>query len=199
MQPLYAHRAAPVSIPLDPLRRSRGLSLVELVIFIAVISASLAGVLAVFIQTTGTSADPMLRRQSLAIAESLLEEASLLPFTFCDGDDPNVTTATGPAGCKGGAEAIGPESGEGRFATPQFDHLNDYAGYSMKGIVDITNTAVAGLAGYRASVAVSAAALGTLTAGSGDVLRISVTVTDPRGGTLTLDGYRTRHAPHASL
>jgi MSHA pilin protein MshD len=189
-----AHRAIPVAT-----HRQRGLSLIELVIFIAVVSAALAAVLSVFIQSTGTSADPMLRRQSLAIAQSLLEEVSLMPFTFCDGDDANVTTATSTASCASGADAIGPESGENRFATPQFDNVNDYHGYSMSGIVDITNTAVAGLSGYSASVAVTAAALNTMTAASGDVLRISVTVTDPRGGTLTLDGYRTRYAPNASL
>jgi MSHA pilin protein MshD len=194
MYPLSTHCHNPVSS-----RRIRGISLIELVIFIAVVSAALAAVLSVFIQTTGTSADPMLRRQSLSIAESLLEEVSLMPFTFCDGDDTNVTTATSTAGCASGADAIGPESGENRFATPQFDNVNDYASYSMSGIVDITNAAVAGLSGYSASVAVTAAALNTMTAASGEVLRISVTVTDPRGGTLTLDGYRTRYAPNASL
>ncbi len=194
MYPLSTHCRNPVSTC-----RLRGISLIELVIFIAVVSAALAGVLAVFIQSTGTSADPMLRRQSLSIAESLLEEVSLMPLTFCDGDDPNVTTAASTADCKSGADAIGPESGENRFATPQFDNVNDYGSYSTKGIVDITNTAVARLSGYSASVAVTAAALNTMTAASGDVLRISVTVTDPHGGTLTLDGYRTRHAPNASL
>ena len=194
MPKLFARRAIPVSTS-----RSRGISLVELVIFIAVVSAALAGVLAVFIQSTGTSADPMLRRQALAIAESLLEEVSLMPLTFCDGDDPNVTTAASTADCKAAAEAIGPDAGESRFTTPQFDHVNDYGGYAMKSIADITNTAVSGLTGYQASVAVTAANLNTMTAASGDVLRISVTVTDPRGGTLTLDGYRTRYAPNSSL
>lgn len=190
----YSHCLAPAETC-----HCRGLSLVELVIFIAVVSAALAGVLAVFIQSTGTSADPMLRRQALSIAESLLEEVSLMPYTYCDGDDPNVTTASSTADCKAGADAVGPESGENRYTTPQFDHVNDYAGFAMNGIVDITNTPVAGLSGYQASVAVQAADLNTLTAASGDVLRISVTVTDPRGGTLTLDGYRTRLAPNASL
>ncbi len=194
MYPLSTHGRHPVLT-----QRVRGLSLIELVIFIAVVSAALAGVLAVFIQSTSTSADPMLRRQALAVAESLLEEVSLMPFTYCDGDDANVTTATSTADCASSADAIGPESGENRFATPQFDNANDYGGYSMNGIVDITNTAVAGLSGYSASVAVTPVTLNTMTAASGDVLRISVTVTDPRGGTLTLDGYRTRHAPNASL
>ena len=32
------------------------------------------------------------------------------------------------AGCASLPDAIGPESGEGRFATPQFDHVDDYHG-----------------------------------------------------------------------
>ena len=123
-----------------------------------------------------------------------------MPFTFCDGDDANVETATSPAGCASGPDAIGPEPGEGRFATPQFDHVNDYHGYTMaSGIVDISNAAVAGLSGYSAQVSVAAAALNTLGAASGDALRITVTVDGPAGIRITLDGYRSRHAPHVSL
>jgi MSHA pilin protein MshD len=181
-------------------RRAGGFTLIELVLFIAVASAGLTGVLRVFIDATLHSADPMQRRQSLAIAESLLEEVQLMPFTFCDGDDPQVETASSPGNCANGADALGPEPGENRFATPQFDHVNDYHGYAMNGaIVDITNTPVAGLAGYSASVSVAAAALSSITAASGDALRITVTVTSPNGQTLSLDGYRTRHAPNASL
>lgn len=180
-------------------RAAGGFTLIELVLFIAVASAALTGVLRVFIESTLRSADPMQRRQSLAIAESLLEEVQLMPFTFCDSNDANVETATSTAGCASAADAAGPESGENRFTTPQFDHVNDYHGYSLNGIVDITNTAVTGLAGYSASVAVVAAALNSITAASGDTLRITVTVTSPNGQTISLDGYRTRHAPNASL
>jgi MSHA pilin protein MshD len=142
----------------------------------------------------------MLRRQSLAVAQALLEEVQLMPFTFCDGDDPQVETATSEAGCAGGADAPGPEPGEGRFAVPQFDHVNDYHGYAMNaGIIDITNTPVPGLGAYRASVSVTTAALNTITAASGDAVRITVTVTDPTGTSLSLDGYRSRHAPNSSL
>ncbi len=178
---------------------ARGFTLIELVMFIAVASAALAGVLKVFVEATLHSADPMQRRQSLAIAESLLEEVQLMPFTFCDSDDANVETASSTAACAAGADAPGPESGEGRFASPQFDHVNDYHGYGMSSIADITNTAVSGLEGYRATVTVAAAALHTLSAASGDALRITVKVTSPNGQTLNLDGYRTRHAPNASL
>lgn len=62
------------------------------------VSAALAGVLRIFNEATARSADPAERRQALAIAESLLEEVSLMPFTFCDSEDANVETAASPAG-----------------------------------------------------------------------------------------------------
>lgn len=184
--------------------RERGFTLVELLMFIVIVSVALGAMMSLFAQTSARSADPMLRRQALAIAESLLEEVQLMPLTFCDPDDANADTAASSAGCASLAEAMGPESGETRFATPQFDNVNDYNGYAMTpattgGIKDITNTAISGLSGYSASVSVAAAALGTITAASGDALRITVTVTDPGGNVIRLDGYRSRHAPNASL
>lgn len=179
--------------------RGRGLTMIELILFMVVVSTALAGVLRVFMQATAASADPALRSQALAVAESVMEEVQLMPFTFCDGDDANVDAATSTVGCAGAAENIGPEAGEGRYATPQLDHVNDYHGFAMTGITDITDTAVTGLAGYSASVTVTASALGSLTAPSGDALRITVTVTGPGSTRIMLDGYRSRYAPNASL
>lgn len=186
-----------LSRPFGSATRQSGLSLVELVIFMVVVSAALAGVLRIFIQATTYSADPMLRRQALSIAESLMEEVQLMPFTFCDPDDANVETATSAGGCATTAEANGPEAGETRYTTPQFDNVNDYNGFSMSGITDITNTAVAGLSGYSASITVAPAALNTIA--SSDALRITVSVTAPGGISVTLDGYRSRHAPNAAM
>ena len=188
----------PPSRPHRPARQS-GLSLIELVIFMVVVSAALAGVLRIFIQATTNSADPMIRRQALAIAESMLEEVQLMPFTFCDPDDANVDTATSSAGCASTPEALGPEAGETRFTTPQFDNVNDYHGYAMSGVVDITNTSVPGLSGYSTSVTVAPAALGSIAAGSGDALRITVNVNGPGGISVSLDGFRSRHAPNAGV
>ncbi|MBP6674602.1 MAG: hypothetical protein KA185_04950, partial [Vitreoscilla sp.] len=137
--------------------------------------------------------------QALAIAESLMEEVQLMPFTYCDTDDANVETAQAVGDCASLPEALGPEAGETRYATPQFDNVNDYHGLVMTGIADITNSPVSGLSAYSASVSVAADDLGSLSAASGDALRITVSVTGPDGSTLTLDGYRSRHAPHAAL
>jgi MSHA pilin protein MshD len=146
------------------------------------------------------SADPMIRRQQLAIAESLLREVQLMPSTWCDPDDANVETATSAAvsatGCAATVENSGPESGETRYGpTNYFDNVNDYAGFSMTGIRDFSDAAVAGLSGYTASVAVVPDTLDSLTAGSGDALKITVTVSGPDSSSLVLQGWRTRYAP----
>ncbi len=187
------------------LPRQRGFTLIELVMFIVIVGVGLAGVLLGVNQAVAASADPQVRKQALSIAQALMEEVSLQAFTYCDPDDPNVDnatsatldlTATNPAACWQNLETV-PTGGEGRFASPQFDNVMDYNGYSMSPIVDITNSPIAGLSGYSASVSVTAAALGSIGA-SGDALLIRVTVNGPGGVTQVLDGYRTRYAPNAA-
>lgn len=174
-------------------RRAQGLTLIELLLFIVVVGIALAAMLRVFTTATLASADPMVRRQQLAIAESLLREVQLMPITTCDPDDANVDTGS----CASLTEAMGPEAGETRYGPGHFDNVNDYAGFSMSGIRDLGNAAVAGLSGYSASVAVAAAALDSLAAGSGEALKITVTVTGPDSSSLVLQGWRTRYAPTA--
>ena len=186
--------------------RARGLTLIELLLFIVVIGIALSAMLKVFVTATAASADPMIRRQQLAIAESLLREVELMPFTWCDPTDANVETATSAAvsatGCASLPEGSGPESPPGGAQTRYgpanfFNNVNDYAGFSMTGIRDVTNAAVAGLTGYSASVAVAAAALDSIPA-TGEALKITVTVTAPDSSTVVLQGWRTRYAPNAA-
>ncbi|HEY6280570.1 MAG TPA: type II secretion system protein [Burkholderiales bacterium] len=174
--------------------------------FIVIVSVSITGIFLVLNKATRTSADPVARKQALAIAESLLEEIELMPFTFCDPTDANAATATGAfvgaGGCATLAESgIGPEAGETRYsaATP-YNDVNDYHGFTMNsgngGIKDITNTVFPALNSYSASVSVVQEALGSIAAT--ESLRVTVTVTGPGNTTVTLDGYRTRYAPNAT-
>jgi len=173
----------------------RGASLVELILFIVIVSVGLAGVLAVFSATAAKSADPVIRKQVLAIAESLLEEISLMPFTYCDPDDPAAATATSAAGCAT-PEAPGVEGAETRYSTTTpFDNVSDYHGFGMTGITDLAGNAVPGLEAYSASVSVSSGGLGFTD--TSDVALISVTVTGPGRETATLSAYRVRYAPNA--
>ena len=186
-------------------RRHRGFSLVELILFIVIVSASIAGVLVAIDRTARASANPLIIKQALAIAEALLEEVELMPFTFCDPNDAQAATAQsatiGAAGCATVIEAIGPEGETRNDPNTPFDNVNDYAGYDSApgGITDITGgTPIAGLEAYRAQVAVAAATLGGITDdanGQANVLLITVTVTGPANTTVVLNGYRTKYSP----
>lgn len=179
-------------------RKASGFTLIELIAFIAIIGVSVAGVLLSFDTAARGSADPTVRKQALAIAESMLEEIQQMPYTYCDPDDPAVTTAVSPASCTT-IEAIGPEAGESRYsATTPFDNVNDYHGYNTvveapAGIKDLSGAPIGGLALYNAAVSVSDAALAGVPAA--EALLIQVTVTAPGNVTVTLAAYRTRHAP----
>ena len=122
----------------------------------------------------------MVRKQAMAIAESLLEEILLKEYA-----DPN-----GAAGCTGG---VGNRS--------DWDDVCDYQGYqTTTGIVYVFNgegtigTVVPGLGSYNISPPVQVV---QQAAGSSDLtgvaaLRVTVSVTSPQG-TISLTGYRANY------
>lgn len=179
--------------------RQYGATLIEILLFIVVVTTAVVGVLNVFVTTGRSSGDPLVHKQALAVAESLLEEIRQMPFTFCDPDDPAVSTASSVADCTLPPEALGPEAGETRYSllTP-FDNVNDYNGYSSAldappGIKDISGTPVPLLAAYTATVAVVPLAFNGVAAA--DSLQITVTVTHAGIPPMVLHGMRLRYAP----
>ncbi|MDO6384895.1 MULTISPECIES: prepilin-type N-terminal cleavage/methylation domain-containing protein [unclassified Uliginosibacterium] len=175
-------------------RRQQGLSLIELIVFMVVVSVGLAGVLGALDYSNRVSVNPMLLKQQVAIAESLLEEVSSKPFTWCDPDDPNAATASSASGCTV-VQGLGPTAGETRS---NFDNVGDYHGYAMNaGILNpVSGTVISGLQSYRASIAVSLAGSALGLADNSAALRIDVSVTAPDGNLITLTGYRSRYAPN---
>lgn len=191
--------------------KQSGLTMIELVIFIVVVSIAVAGVLSVLNLTTRHSADPLQRKQALAVAEALLAEVEMMPFTFCDPDDPNAGTALSSGDCTGGtngandeaklplgSQAAGVPETRGSLVTP-FDNVADYNGFSLAGGgTDIGGSAVTVPVGYTATVAVAQEAFGpavSLVPAAGG-LRITVTVTYNSGAdSVVVEGYRARYAP----
>lgn len=167
----------------NPLLRrgaQRGATLIEIVLFIVIIGIAVGTVLGTLSLAAGRSADPLVRRQALAIAESLLQEIEAQPFGSTDPD--------------GGADTLGPEAGESRGSgTSPFDHVNDYHGYATTGIVDADGSPVTGLSAYGVAVSVQPQALDNIAAADG--LLVSVTVTGPGGASVTLTGFRARNTP----
>lgn len=58
----------------------KGISLIELVIFIVILSVALTGITLIYINTTRYSADPMVRIRSIELAQSTLEEILLKAY-----------------------------------------------------------------------------------------------------------------------
>jgi MSHA pilin protein MshD len=140
------------------------------VMFILVVGIALAAVVNVFIVSNRGSADPVLHRQALAIAQSFLDEVRGKAF------------ANPPGGYAGPYNAA---------TRSQFDDVADYNGYDQTGISDLANAALTGLERYRVRIAVAQAALGAVPLADG--LRITVTVTDPGGADTVLETYRTNY------
>ncbi|NRR31869.1 prepilin-type N-terminal cleavage/methylation domain-containing protein [Oxalobacteraceae bacterium] len=206
-------------------RRQRGLSIIELVMFIVIMGIAAVGVLQMLNLSTRSSADPVRRKQALMLAEALLEEVELARFTFCDPTDPAAATATSPAGCTI-PEIMGPEFSS---AVRPFDNVSDYitaAGGAQQAflrngvLVDAAGAAFGGnpiipgssaLSGFTVTLAINpvvslgpAAAAGitpvTSTAAPATMEALLLTVNVSYGsGTndfVRLDGYRTRYAPN---
>lgn len=75
-------------------RQNRGFTLIEVIIFIVVVGAGLAGILAVSTTTVKDSAEPMVRKQAMALADSVLEELLQKEFLDPDGTSGETTRAT---------------------------------------------------------------------------------------------------------
>lgn len=189
------------------IRHGQGISMVELIMFIVIVSVGIAGILYVLNITTKHSADPQRRKQALAIAEALMEEIQGSRFTFCDPTDARAEMATNPVvginngpdnfDCATAVEDVGPEIASGD--TRPYDNVNDYvSAFNTPTTIntDLQNQPLP--AGYSATVTIIPEALNGIASGSlptaMEVLRIRVTVSDGRDD-ITLDGYRARYAP----
>jgi len=161
-------------------RFQKGFTLIELIIFIVVVGAGLAGILSVMNTVVKSSADPLVAKQTVAIAESLLEEILLKEYANPAGGDTGTTRAL-------------------------FDDVDQYNGYSTPactsgcnptgcGVLDAQNNQVAGLCQYRiagvtvaGTTAAESAALSAIGA-----KRVTVTVAGPQGA-ISLTGYRANY------
>lgn len=189
-------------------RYARGVSLIEVVIFIVVVAIGFTSLFMLHANTSRSTVDPLVRKQAVALATSFLEEIEIRAFTYCDPDDPDVYTAqsaaVGAGNCASTIEALGLEAGESHATRTTLDNVNDYAGIAAMngaGITDIMGTPISAtdLNGYSVAITVANIAAGELAdvADTNDALKITVTVTGPAGVSVRLQGYRLRYAPNS--
>lgn len=179
-----------------PTRRQVGMTLIELIMFIVIVSVGIAGILSVLNITVARSSDPLVQKQAQALAEGLLEEIQTGYFANCDGADSQLKYASSVAACTGGiGDSYGPEAGE----TRPYDTVIDYASAvntatTLSSVLP-TEASVSAPTGYSASVTIGSAALGDILLGSGDALLINVTVTGPGSTQAIAEGFKTRQVP----
>ena len=144
----------------------RGVTLVELLVSIVIVSIAAGGILGVLSMTTAASADPMIRHQAAAIAEAYLEEVMLKPI-------------------------IDPDGADGEAARADFDDLDDFDGLLDSGARDQFGAPIAALGSYTVGVSVSPSG-GLAGIPAADALRVDVVVSHGSDINFTLSGYRTR-------
>jgi len=154
-----------------PRAPARGMTLIELVFAIVIISVGVAGVLQVYNNTVRNSGDPLVNKQMLAIAEGMLEEVALKPYA--------IVASTGTAiGC----------------SRSTFNDIWDYNNYATSSVIcDVDGNAIATLGGYSMSVSVQTDSSTFSAVGVSAAARITVTV---RYGSrsLSLVSWRTNFA-----
>lgn len=161
-------------------RRLSGFTLIEMIIAIVIIGVGLAGVLTAFSTVVKSSADPLIHKQMLAVAEEMMEEVLLKPFAVSGVAPVNAATSCGVAAA----------------VRTAFDDVSDYHNYQTTAICDIDGVAVAGLGTYgvRVTVVLNAAPAADLVGlPIGAVKKIIVVVTHG-GETISLVGWRTDYA-----
>jgi MSHA pilin protein MshD len=150
--------------------RQAGFSLIELIFFIVVVSVGLAGILMVMDVSVKSSADPMVRKQAMALADSLMEEILLKPFVDPDGVSGETTRAT-------------------------FDDVSDYNGINevISAAGPVFLSMPANLNGYTVKIDVvndATTKLGTVAAA-----KVTVTVSKAGANSISMTGYRTQDPP----
>ncbi len=137
---------------------ARGFTLVELVMGIVVVSIGIVGVLMAMRTTVARSADPIIAHQSVAIAESYLEEILTKNFT---GSSPVCTSRA------------------------TYNSASCYDGLSQQPTNQAGNAV--GLPDYNVVVQIGGSGSCNMGLGAGES-RIAITVTHTGGHTYTLDG-----------
>ena len=158
-------------------QRQSGVTMVELVMSIAIISIAVLGLMLVIAGTSGRSSDALVELQAAAIAEAYLEEA--MQASFCDpnnlGTGQTCRTFCTARACTTGGCGAADVGGRANF-----DDVCDYGSINDSGARDRSGALLGGLGAYNVTMNVvdSGFTFGTpaLDPDLGEVVRIDIRV-----------------------
>lgn len=177
-------------------KSEQGVTLVELILAIVIISIASIALLQTLGFQTRSNVEPVIQVQSQLLARQYLEEVMSKPFFDPDADpriDPTLTQAEVVA-------SIADQTQSGAPARLAWNNIAEYDGYSAS-IVDVSGSAITGLASYSVTIDVDTSAglsLGGLSNSANAtcpaiIAAIAVTIVDARGQSTSLTGYRTSY------
>ena len=152
------------------MRYQAGVTLVELILSMVIISIAVTGIFSVMNFTVSHSADPVVQHQAIAIAEAYLEEIQLQSFTDPDGTDAGETRAT-------------------------YDNVTDYNGLTDVGVHNQQDVLLNNLSSYNVNLSsynVSVTVADQTVSGIA-AKKVTVTVSGPGVSGLDLVGYKFAH------
>jgi len=192
-----------------------GVTLIEMVIFIAIIAVAFTGIMVVFINTGKYSADPLVKIRTIELGQSFLEEILLKKYDDNSPVNGGCVQYASNTRCSSGVTptaSLQADAGENRGTYDDVDdyHNLEYCGAntiagdpsctnSCTTLVDESNTDISTeYSGYTVCIRVSfagselnSAAPGTGTSvSSNDAKRIDVIITDPLNSSMTFSTYK---------
>ena len=147
--------------------RSRGVTLIEMVVAITIVSIAVSTILGAVAAISTRSADAMMQQQAIAIAQAYLDEITQRWVVDPNGSPPNTGRAS-------------------------WDLIDEYNGLVDVGARDQFGNPIASLAAYTVAVATTPSS-GLAGVPAAAARRIDITVTYPPSGTVKLSGYRTNY------
>jgi len=159
-------------------QRQSGFTLIELIVFMVVVSIALGTMVLVYNQSVINSVDPIIRVQMAELAQSQLDEILARKY------DENTPTGGIPAcdSAESGASAcsgISLDSGELLTSESTLDDVDDFHNYTDTPYPGYTRTVSVSFAGTDLGLA------------NAQAKRVTVAVTAPNNQQLSLTAYRT--------
>lgn len=158
-----------------------GVTLIELVISIVILSIAAVAVLSSFSVSMSQSADPLWRNKSLKLAQLYLDEI------LAKGYDHSTPLGGLPFVANPGCGALGPEPGEVRNS---FNDVDDYHSLNDSPPVSLIGAIDASYALYSVSVTVSCDGDSVNASGNNHAKKVLVQVTPPNESTISFAVYK---------